>query len=148
MPVPLVLHGSSGVPDAGLAAAVAAGMTKINVATQLNKVFTAAAAGMPGRRPGDGRSAAVHRGRAGRGGRRGDPPARRAGRGLLIGTARYRAGMRQTKDGKIVRDDPGAGQMSRYRRWNELLELLAADGQLQVERAAAGARRVRGHHPA
>src|SRR6266567_3910284 len=28
------------------------------------------------------------------------------------------------------------GQMSRYRRWNELLELLAADGQLQVERAA------------
>jgi fructose-bisphosphate aldolase class II len=40
--VPLVLHGSSGVPDAALAAAVAAGMTKINVATQLNKVFTAA----------------------------------------------------------------------------------------------------------
>jgi fructose-bisphosphate aldolase class II len=40
--VPLVLHGSSGVPDGGLAAAVAAGMTKINVATQLNKVFTAA----------------------------------------------------------------------------------------------------------
>jgi fructose-bisphosphate aldolase, class II len=40
--VPLVLHGSSGVPDAGLAAAVGAGMTKINVATQLNKVFTAA----------------------------------------------------------------------------------------------------------
>jgi fructose-bisphosphate aldolase, class II len=40
--VPLVLHGSSGVPDAGLAAAVRAGMTKINVATQLNKVFTAA----------------------------------------------------------------------------------------------------------
>ena len=42
MPVPLVLHGSSGVPDAGLAAAVAAGMTKINVATQLNKAFTGA----------------------------------------------------------------------------------------------------------
>ena len=40
--VPLVLHGSSGVPDAGLAAAVAAGMTKINVATQLNKAFTGA----------------------------------------------------------------------------------------------------------
>jgi fructose-bisphosphate aldolase, class II len=40
--VPLVLHGSSGVPDAALAAAIAAGMTKINVATQLNKVFTAA----------------------------------------------------------------------------------------------------------
>ena len=27
--------------------------------------------------------------------------------------------------------------MSRYRRWNELLELLAADGQLQVARAAS-----------
>jgi fructose-bisphosphate aldolase class II len=40
--VPLVLHGSSGVPDAGLAGAVRAGMTKINVATQLNKAFTAA----------------------------------------------------------------------------------------------------------
>jgi fructose-bisphosphate aldolase class II len=40
--VPLVLHGSSGVPDRDLAAAVRAGMTKINIATQLNKVFTAA----------------------------------------------------------------------------------------------------------
>jgi fructose-bisphosphate aldolase class II len=40
--VPLVLHGSSGVPDAALAAAVGAGMTKINVATQLNKAYTAA----------------------------------------------------------------------------------------------------------
>ena len=40
--VPLVLHGPSGVSDALLAAAVAAGMTKINVATQLNKVFTTA----------------------------------------------------------------------------------------------------------
>jgi fructose-bisphosphate aldolase class II len=42
VPVPLVLHGSSGVPDAGLSGAVAAGMTKINVATQLNKAFTGA----------------------------------------------------------------------------------------------------------
>lgn len=40
--VPLVLHGSSGVSDEGLRAAIAAGMTKINVATQLNKAFTAA----------------------------------------------------------------------------------------------------------
>jgi fructose-bisphosphate aldolase class II len=40
--VPLVLHGSSGVPHAALAAAIGAGMTKINVATQLNKAFTAA----------------------------------------------------------------------------------------------------------
>lgn len=40
MPVPLVLHGSSGVADDQLARAVRAGMWKINIATQLNKVFT------------------------------------------------------------------------------------------------------------
>src|SRR5258708_25647861 len=40
--VPLVLHGSSGVPDISLGRAIMAGMTKINIATQLNKVFTAA----------------------------------------------------------------------------------------------------------
>ncbi|MEU5189377.1 class II fructose-bisphosphate aldolase [Streptomyces klenkii] len=42
VPVPLVLHGSSGVPDAELRCAVAAGMTKINVGTALNKAFTGA----------------------------------------------------------------------------------------------------------
>lgn len=42
VPVPLVLHGSSGVDDAGLVAAVRAGMTKVNIATHLNNVFTAA----------------------------------------------------------------------------------------------------------
>ena len=42
VPVPLVLHGSSGVPDDGIEAAVRAGMTKINIATHLNAVFTAA----------------------------------------------------------------------------------------------------------
>jgi fructose-bisphosphate aldolase, class II len=40
--VPLVLHGSSGVPDDQIVSAIVAGMTKINVSTQLNKVFTAA----------------------------------------------------------------------------------------------------------
>jgi len=40
--VPLVLHGSSGVPDAQLSAAVRAGMTKINLATGLNVAFTRA----------------------------------------------------------------------------------------------------------
>jgi fructose-bisphosphate aldolase, class II len=40
VPVPLVLHGSSGVPDEELARAVKAGMTKINIATHLNQVFT------------------------------------------------------------------------------------------------------------
>jgi fructose-bisphosphate aldolase class II len=42
VPVPLVLHGSSGVPDDDLRRAMAAGMTKVNIATQLNKTFTAA----------------------------------------------------------------------------------------------------------
>lgn len=42
LPVPLVLHGSSGVPDADLAAAVRHGIAKVNLATQLNKAFTAA----------------------------------------------------------------------------------------------------------
>ena len=42
VPVPLVLHGSSGVPDDGLVAAVRAGMTKVNIATHLNSVFTRA----------------------------------------------------------------------------------------------------------
>ncbi len=40
--IPLVLHGSSGVPDADLAAAVRRGIAKINLATQLNQAFTAA----------------------------------------------------------------------------------------------------------
>lgn len=39
--VPLVLHGSSGVPDTGLASAVRHGMVKVNVATHLNGVLTA-----------------------------------------------------------------------------------------------------------
>jgi fructose-bisphosphate aldolase class II len=38
--IPLVLHGSSGVPDEELRAAVAAGMTKINISTHLVSVFT------------------------------------------------------------------------------------------------------------
>ncbi len=42
VPVPLVLHGSSGVPDDGLARAVAAGITKINIATHLNAALTRA----------------------------------------------------------------------------------------------------------
>ncbi len=42
VPVPLVLHGSSGVPDDQLAAAVAAGMVKVNIGTALNISFTGA----------------------------------------------------------------------------------------------------------
>jgi fructose-bisphosphate aldolase, class II len=42
LPVPLVLHGSSGVADDVLAQAVRAGMAKINVSTHLNGYFTRA----------------------------------------------------------------------------------------------------------
>jgi fructose-bisphosphate aldolase class II len=40
--VPLVLHGSSGVPDAELARAVAGGLVKVNIGTALNIAFTGA----------------------------------------------------------------------------------------------------------
>lgn len=42
VPVPLVLHGSSGVPEADLTRAVAAGLTKVNIATHLNVAYTRA----------------------------------------------------------------------------------------------------------
>lgn len=42
LPVPLVLHGSSGVPDSALAEAVRAGMVKVNIGTILNVAWTAA----------------------------------------------------------------------------------------------------------
>ncbi len=53
VPVPLVLHGSSGVSDGNVRLAVAAGITKVNVATQLNKVFTAAVTEYLGAQPGE-----------------------------------------------------------------------------------------------
>ena len=114
--VPLVLHGSSGVPDQDLAAAVAAGMTKINIATQLNKVFTAAVRDYL-----DAEPAVVDPRRYGSAGRDAIAPevARLLG---VIGAAA--AGVREE------------APVSRYRRWNELLELLATAGQLQVEDAA------------
>ncbi|GAB2453663.1 class II fructose-bisphosphate aldolase [Xylanimonas ulmi] len=37
---PLVLHGSSGVPDDQMVAAIRAGIRKVNVSTHLNKAFT------------------------------------------------------------------------------------------------------------
>jgi fructose-bisphosphate aldolase class II len=40
VPVPLVLHGSSGVPDDALAAAVAGGIVKVNVGTALDVALT------------------------------------------------------------------------------------------------------------
>jgi len=40
VPVPLVLHGSSGVPDDLLRRAVAGGLTKINIGTALNIAYT------------------------------------------------------------------------------------------------------------
>jgi len=40
LPVPIVMHGSSGVSDESLRDAVGAGMTKVNIATHLNKAMT------------------------------------------------------------------------------------------------------------
>ncbi|MDT5315008.1 MAG: fructose-bisphosphate aldolase, class [Mycobacterium sp.] len=42
VPVPLVLHGSSGVPDDALRAAVRAGIAKVNIGTALNIAYTGA----------------------------------------------------------------------------------------------------------
>ena len=42
VPVPLVLHGSSGVADDALRSAVGAGIRKVNVGTQLSAAFTSA----------------------------------------------------------------------------------------------------------
>ena len=42
VPVPLVLHGSSGVADADLQAAVRSGIVKVNIGTILNVAFTGA----------------------------------------------------------------------------------------------------------
>jgi fructose-bisphosphate aldolase class II len=42
VPVPLVLHGSSGVPDDELIAAIRAGITKVNIGTALNVAMTRA----------------------------------------------------------------------------------------------------------
>lgn len=42
LPVPLVLHGSSGVPDAEIARAAGEGMVKINIGTALNVSYTRA----------------------------------------------------------------------------------------------------------
>jgi fructose-bisphosphate aldolase, class II len=42
VPVPLVMHGSSGVDDPGLQAAVKAGIRKVNIGTRLNQAMTRA----------------------------------------------------------------------------------------------------------
>ena len=92
-------------------------MTKINIATQLNKVFTAAVRAYLAAEP-----AVVDPRRYGSAGRDAIAPevARLLG---VIGAAAA---------GVLGRREP----VSRYRRWNELLELLATAGQLQVEDAA------------
>lgn len=46
VPVPLVLHGSSGVSDENLGGAVAAGIRKVNVGTALNIAYTSAVRGV------------------------------------------------------------------------------------------------------
>ena len=46
VPIPLVLHGSSGVTDGDIHQGIALGLCKVNVATQLNKAFTRAVRGV------------------------------------------------------------------------------------------------------
>ena len=69
--VPLVLHGSSGVPDDELVRAVRAGLTKINIGTHLNATLTRSVRPEPGRPATTGGSAPVPRSRPRRRGRRG-----------------------------------------------------------------------------
>jgi fructose-bisphosphate aldolase class II len=71
--VPLVLHGSSGVPDEQLRAAVAAGMTKINIGTAPEHRHDPIRARVPGRGRHGCRPAAVSGA-----GAAGDAPGRRA----------------------------------------------------------------------
>ncbi|MEU3144937.1 MULTISPECIES: class II fructose-bisphosphate aldolase [unclassified Streptomyces] len=49
--VPLVLHGSSGLPDAELTAAVGSGIAKVNIGTALNIAMTGAVRGFLAARP-------------------------------------------------------------------------------------------------
>ncbi|WP_426517408.1 class II fructose-bisphosphate aldolase [Diaminobutyricibacter sp. McL0618] len=51
VPVPLVLHGSSGVADAALRSAIAAGIRKVNVGTQLSADFSLALTSQLGESP-------------------------------------------------------------------------------------------------
>jgi fructose-bisphosphate aldolase class II len=51
VPVPLVLHGSSGVRDDDLAAAAHGGIAKVNVGTRLNVAYTSAVRGALGAAP-------------------------------------------------------------------------------------------------
>ena len=51
VPVPLVLHGSSGVPDEDLRRAVESGMAKVNIGTALNVAFTRAVRDVLGAAP-------------------------------------------------------------------------------------------------
>lgn len=51
VPVPLVLHGSSGVSDAMIRAAIVAGIRKVNVGTALNIAFTRAIQGFLANNP-------------------------------------------------------------------------------------------------
>ena len=91
VPVPLVLHGASGVPDADLVAAVRAGMTKVNIATHLNNAFTTALRQHLARGPGRGRHPALpgHRPRRGHG--RGGPAAVAARPALTADSSREAA---------------------------------------------------------
>ena len=131
VPVPLVLHGSSGVPDADLVGAVEAGMTKINIATHLNTVFTTAVREYLASRPGRGGHPALPR--RGAGGRRGrDDPADEHARPPL----RQRCSRRTALSGSLPRGMLRPGRRSGERSGSN--GERPGDGRVPRVAAAAG----------
>ena len=111
VPVPLVLHGSSGVPDDTIVRGIRSGLTKINVSTHLNGAFTGAIRDVPRAASVGRRLTKIPRGRARRGAARGRPPA---------------AAVRIDTPGKRDR-------MNRAERLSAVLDLLAESGQVEVD---------------
>ena len=111
VPVPLVLHGSSGVPDDTIVRGIRSGLTKINVSTHLNGAFTGAIREYLAQHPSavDSRKYLA----AGR-----DAVRLEAGR-LLRLFASARPGERD--------------RMNRAERLSAVLDLLAENGQVEVD---------------
>ncbi len=111
VPVPLVLHGSSGVPDDTIVRGIRSGLTKINVSTHLNGAFTGAIRAYLAQHPSavDSRKYLA----AGR-----DAVRLEAGRLLRLFASTHR--------GKRDR-------MNRAERLSAVLDLLAESGQVEVD---------------
>ena len=109
VPVPLVLHGSSGVPDETIVRGIRSGITKVNVSTHLNGGFTGAVRAYLARASRGRRLAHVRRGRSCGGASGGRPTPR------------------------PVRLDRQGARMNRAERLSAVLDLLAESGQVEVD---------------